>query len=104
MSRKNKLVRFDLVCLKCGQIFTIQRKINDLKKVEHIKHLYCDKCMMVQPQYEVRDIVLFILNCHSNGISNLDDKSLIIFNFLSKRVDDEIGKEYRIFKKEFNRR
>ena len=99
MSRNDKLVRSDLVCLECGRVFTIQRRINDLKKIGHIKHLYCSKCMMVQPHYEVKEIVSFIWNCFNKGFSNLDENTQIVLNFLVERVDDEVGKEYRIFKK-----
>ena len=104
MTKRVRVVSSDLVCLECGHIFTIQRRTNDLKKVGHIKHLYCSNCMCIQAHYEVREIIPFVLNCYSNGISNLDAKTKIIFNYLVERVDDDFGRENKVYKKIFTKR
>lgn len=57
---KTKCSQTDLVCLKCGNITTIFRKISNLKPIGHIKHLWCYKCKKVTEHYEVRDIDTFL--------------------------------------------
>lgn len=51
----------DLVCLECGNVFIIMRKGCCLKKVSHLKNLWCYKCKKVTNHYEVRDIDKFML-------------------------------------------
>ena len=50
----------DLVCLNCGNIVTIQRKVGNARPVGHIKDLYCYKCQKLTKQYEVKDVSIFL--------------------------------------------
>ena len=56
-----KYVRTELVCPKCGNITTIQRKINKAKKVGHIKDLYCYVCQEITKHFEINDVTKFLL-------------------------------------------
>ena len=57
-----KTNRTDLVCTKCGNIATIQRKNGSARKVGHVKDLYCYVCKEITKHYEVKDIDLFLNN------------------------------------------
>ena len=61
-----KYNRSDLVCLKCGNIVTIQRKVGSDRPVGHIKDLYCYKCLKVTKHYEVRDVSKFLYNYNAD--------------------------------------
>jgi len=37
-------VKSDLICSKCGTIFSIMRKHKNQREIYHIKDLYCYKC------------------------------------------------------------
>lgn len=53
MKRNTQLT--ELICPVCGFITPIQRKNGKLKKLYHIKKLYCLSCKEVVNQIEVRD-------------------------------------------------
>ena len=55
-----------LVCLECGNIFTIPRKNVRTKSNGHIKDLWCPICKNVNKHYEVRDIDSFLYNLEYN--------------------------------------
>ena len=65
MSKKGDIRDTQLVCMNCGNLVMIQRKIRGLKKVGHIKHLYCYKCDSIQKHYEVRDASSFLWKCYN---------------------------------------
>lgn len=50
----------DLICLECGNIFSISRRRDNLKKVSHIKDMWCYNCMNVTKHYEVVDVSKFM--------------------------------------------
>ena len=104
MRNKNNIVATDLVCLNCGNVSTIQRKIGRTKCVGHIKNLYCDKCRDVQSFYEVRDVSIFIWECMNTDIKNLNDVERVVFNFLMKREDNYGEERNTVYKKIFTRR
>ena len=56
----NKTVRTDLICPECGNIFTIQRRIGNQKKLYHRKWLYCPICQKDTNHIEVKDLDILI--------------------------------------------
>ena len=68
----------DLVCLNCGNIVTIQRKVGNARPVGHIKDLYCYKCLEVTKHYEVRDVSNFLYNYNVNKEEEVNVCKLIL--------------------------
>lgn len=75
--------RTDLVCLNCGNVFTIYRSYN-YKKVGHIKDLWCYSCKKVTKHYEVRDISKFMYDIDTPDI----EKQKVIRLVLKRREND----------------
>ncbi|MEE3344074.1 MAG: hypothetical protein VZS44_08305 [Bacilli bacterium] len=99
MSKKGIIKDTQLVCMCCGNVVMIQRNIRNLKKVGHIKHLYCYKCDSIQQHYEVRDVSSFIWKCSNKGINNLDDNAKLVFDFLIRSEDSYEDGICNIYKK-----
>ena len=104
MSRDKRTVSTDLICLECGNIFTIQRRIGRLKKVGHVKHIFCNICNKVQPHYEIRDANTFIWSCYGKNYNYLDENTKVVLEFLMKREDNDVREEDRIHKKVLTRK
>lgn len=75
---KISLTSTDLVCLECGNVSSIIRKTFKVKKVSHIKDLWCYKCKKTTKNYEVVDIDKFMWR-NSNNEIELFVKELIIY-------------------------
>ena len=75
MSKNIRIVPTQLVCMNCGNVEVIQRRIGRLKKIGHIKHFYCSKCCLIEPHYEVREVNSFIWECMNKNILCLDDNT-----------------------------
>ena len=73
-----KYVRTELVCPQCGNITTIQRKINRTKKVGHIKDLYCFVCREVTKQFEINDVSKFLLTYNEQNHEEKTIRKLIL--------------------------
>ena len=99
MKNKDFFKDTQLVCMNCGNVVTLQRKLGRFKRVGHIKHLYCYKCDSVKEHYEVRDVSIFIWECSGKGILNLDSNTKLVFDFLMKREDDNERETCRVYKK-----
>lgn len=99
MSNKDLIRDTQLVCMNCGNVVMIQRRIRNLKKVGHIKHLYCYRCDSVQQHYEVKDVSSFIWNCNNKDILALDDDTRLVLDFLMKREDNNEKETNRVYKK-----
>ena len=56
----NKIVRTDLICPDCGNVFTIQRRRIKQKKLYHRKWLYCPICQKDTNHIEVKDLDILI--------------------------------------------
>ena len=79
-----KCVKTDLICPKCGNIVTIQRKKGKQKKTGHLKYLYCYDCREIINHYEVNDIAKFLLTYNKQ---NIEQKNLVNL-VLSRRKND----------------
>ena len=83
----------DLVCLECGNVYSIMRKSRALKEVSHIKDLWCYKCKKDVKHYEVRDIEKFI------ATDSLDEVKLYVKDIVRNGKEDNIDRRNRIFRK-----
>ena len=98
MGNKHVFVETQLVCMNCGNIVTIQRRISRLKNVGHVKHLFCYKCDSVQKHYEVREVSTFLWKYSRRDVLQMDDNTRLVFEFLMKR-EENYEKMGRIHKK-----
>ncbi len=55
-----KVIKTDLICPECGNIYPIMRKTSKQKKLFHRKWLFCPFCNMKTNHIEVKDIDLLI--------------------------------------------
>ncbi len=55
ISLKKKTSKTELICPNCGTVTSIQRKNSRLKRLYHLKYLYCYKCQIVTNQIEIKD-------------------------------------------------
>ena len=83
----------DLVCMDCGNICSIMRKIGRLKKVSHRKHLWCYKCQKVTEHFEVQDVSKFI------WIDTEDETELFVKDLIKNGRKNKQSKTNRVFKK-----
>ena len=104
MSKVNRTMATDLICLECGNIFTIQRRRGKLKKMGHVKHLFCSVCNKVQPHYEIKDANTFVWSFYGEDYNSLDENTKVVLNFLMKREDENVRREERIHKKVLTRK
>ena len=51
----------NLVCLECGNIFTIPRRRRKHRCDGHIKDLWCPFCKRVNKHYEIQNIDSFFI-------------------------------------------
>ena len=68
----------DLVCLECGNVFTIMRKTGKLKEYSHIKDLWCYRCLDVTKHFEIYNKEKFLVKDIDDEI-DLYIKDLIIY-------------------------
>ena len=101
---KTKFCSTDLVCMSCGSVNTICRKLRKQKSVGHIKHMYCHICMDITSHYEVVDISKFVWNYCFYSDKNLSDDVKLVLSLLKKREDDYNKGEDGLFKKVLTRR
>lgn len=76
MSNKNRTAPSDLVCLECGNINTIYRRLCNQRPISHIKDIWCFKCMKVTKHYEVHDIDKF-MNKYTESTEKTKVKELV---------------------------
>ena len=99
MSNKIRTQLTNLVCLDCGNIMIIQRKKSNLKKIGHIKDLYCFNCDKVTKHYEVRDINEFLWKYMYYDDSILEYDTLKVLNYLRKSEEGNEEERSRVYKK-----
>lgn len=77
-----KLRLTELICPNCGEIVTIQRTSNRLKKEGHIKDLYCPSCKKTRKFIEIVDRD----KCYYNLLykNNLTQLEQLVFSYLNK--------------------
>lgn len=92
--KKGCFVATDLVCLECGNVFTISRRENRLKSSGHIKDLWCPKCKNITKHYEVRDVSKFKWDSESD-----DEIKQYVKDLLINGPEDNDERKDRIFKK-----
>ena len=83
-----------LVCLECGNIFTIPRKNVRTKSNGHIKDLWCPICKNVNKHYEVRDIDSFLYNLEYNN-----EIKQYVRDLINNGPGEDCERKDRIFKK-----
>jgi len=87
-----KIFSTDLVCLKCGNICSIMRKVGREKSLAHIKDLWCYRCKGTTHHYEVKDVSTFMWKKHNSK----DEK---IVEELIKNGREEQCKTVKLLKK-----
>jgi hypothetical protein len=85
--KKKRTMSTDLLCLECGNIFTIARGVNNLKSNGHIKHLMCPRCEKLTEHFEVRDAGLMRKELEFQP--NRNEKEQLIYELLVKGYEDE---------------
>lgn len=55
-------IESDLFCMSCGNVFSIPRQRETLRKHAHIKDMYCFCCKKVTKQLEIYDVSLKFLS------------------------------------------
>lgn len=83
----------DLVCLECGNVYSIIRKSRALKEVSHIKDLWCYKCKKDVKHYEVKDIEKFMAK------DTDDEIKLYVKDIVLNGKEENIDRRNRIFRK-----
>ena len=76
MSNKTRVIISDLVCLECGNVNSIYRKLNSQRPVSHIKDLWCYKCKKNTKHYEVHNIDKF-MNEYTESTEKIKVKELV---------------------------
>ena len=93
--RKSGVQRSDLVCLKCGNVFTISR-IRP-RAIGHIKDMWCYRCKTITKHYEVQDADMFVCNLYDDKIKQN------VCDLIIRGNDNYEGKD-RVFKKILTKR
>ena len=75
----------DLVCLECGYVATIPRKISKQKRIGHIKDMFCPFCNKEVKFFEVKDISIFKEICRYE--EDLTKEELFVMNLLKEREE-----------------
>ena len=104
MRKKYKYVKTDLVCLDCGNVFTIQRHILSQRTVGHIKDLYCPMCKDYTNYYEVRDVNAFKWEYSFIDKELIDNDTKKVLGFLNQKEVNGNAGENRVFKKVLTRK
>ena len=91
----------ELVCLNCGNVMTIQRKILKQQKVGHIKDMYCPYCKDLVKFFKVRDIDAFKWQCQN--ACELTKLEQFVFNLLKEREENNGKQKCGVLKKVLTR-
>ena len=83
MSKKGQYT--ELVCLECGDIFPIYRKVNRVKEVGHIKHMYCPRCLKETAHYEVKDADIFLWKYEDADLEGVCEEARMALDLLVER-------------------
>lgn len=83
-----------LVCLECGNIFTIPRKSRKHRCDGHIKDLWCPFCKNISKHYEIRNIDIFLYN-----VEYEDEIKQYVRDLISNGTSEDNERKNRIFKK-----
>lgn len=100
--KKSPYKSTDLVCLDCGSVVTINRKLNRQKNVGHIKDMYCPYCNKEVKFFEVKDVSIFKWDCLTKN--SLTEEEFLVMSLLEKREEKNEQSECRIYKKILDRK
>ena len=92
----------DLVCLICGNVMTINRKLSRQKNIGHIKNMYCPFCKEVVKFFEVKDVSSFIWRCMMSD--SLTESEVFVINLLKEREERNEQKECGVYQKILTRK
>lgn len=94
---RKKVVRTDLMCIDCGNIFPIARTTKHQKNEFHIKDLYCYKCKKITKFVELKDFSVMKMKLELNP--NKTEFEQHIYDLLCKDDEKELNEQYRLSKK-----
>ncbi len=83
-----------LICLECGNIFTIPRRRRKHRADGHIKDLWCPICKEVRKHYEIQNIDNFLYNHKYN-----DEVRQYVRDIISNGISEDYERKDRVFKK-----
>ena len=83
-----------LVCLECGNIFTIPRNKKERRSNGHIKDIWCPFCKNVSKHYEIQDIGSFLYNLEYE-----DEVKQYVRDLISNGTSEDYERKDRVFKK-----
>lgn len=83
----------NLVCLECGNIFTIPRRRKH-RSDGHIKDLQCPFCKSVDKHYEIQNIDSFLYNLEYE-----DEVKQYVRDLISNGTSEDYERKDRVFKK-----
>ena len=84
----------NLVCLECGNIFTIPRRRRKHRCDGHIKDLWCPFCKSVNKHYEIQNIDSFLYNLEYE-----DEVKQYVRDLISNGTSEDYERKDRVFKK-----
>lgn len=84
----------NLVCLECGNIFTIPRRKTKHRCNGHIKDLWCPVCKRVNKHYEIQNIDNFLYNLEYG-----DEVKQYVRDLISNGTSEDYERKDRVFKK-----
>ena len=84
----------NLVCLECGNIFTIPRRRRKHRSDGHIKDLWCPFCKNVNKHYEIQNIDSFLYNLEYE-----DEVKQYVRDLISNGTSEDYERKDRVFKK-----
>lgn len=70
----------DVVCMKCGNVSTLQREQICLRSVGNIEENYCFCCKDYTKHYELGDVSSFLWKVASK--KELDDNEILVLDLL----------------------
>jgi len=94
---KRSTVKTDLMCLICGSVFPISRRVKRQKSEFHIKDLYCYKCKKETKFVELKDYSTIKKKLELKP--NKDEFEKHIYDLLCKDDEIKLNEEYRLSKK-----
>lgn len=75
-------VKTDMICIKCGNINVIQRKLSYKKKANNNSYLWCYKCQKESKHVEIIDKKSYLFNLE--GELNLTEQEKEVLNLINK--------------------
>ena len=93
MSRRVPLKETDLVCLGCGNVTSLVRRVDRCKKIANNMNLFCYKCCDVTRHYEVVDVDKFMWR------DSTDEMELFVKELIKNGKENSQRRTDTVFKK-----